>query len=213
MNTFKSRLFTLSCLLFFCCVVSASNVEAQNTSTPAPRGTDINHDVQLYLLIGSNSEGERSQLPTELRAVAKGLQASLPYTNYRVVATFLNRVKDGSSLEVSGVGNSLLPTTTTASQNTPLFYNFSLQPVKLVADSVVGEVVQVERLKFGMRVPTVVGTPGQGGGFPQVNYESVGLNTSVSMREATPVVIGTLASNRPDEVLVLVAQVKRAASR
>ncbi len=40
--------------------------------------------------------------------------------------------------------------------------------------------------------------------YPVINYNPVGITTEMSFREGAPTVIGTLNTNRPDEMLVLV---------
>jgi hypothetical protein len=201
------------------CHAGAQTAQAQEATaglqTPARRErTDVNYEVKLYLLVASDDAAGSNRLPPELQPVINQLRASLPFRNYALGITFINRVRDGGNLEVKGVANSLLSAMGGSSPAT--FYDFTLARVNADADAQGREIVQVQTLRFGMRVPIQTATvPGSDGksGYPVINYEPLGLTTTVSFREGTPVVIGTLTTNRTDQIMVLAAQIKRADTR
>ncbi len=227
MNRTKSKFFALACAL--CCFLLSASANAARAAQEQDAGTssataktavarpDINHEVQLYLLSASNEPGARAQLPSSMDAVLKQLKASLPFSNFRLANTFLNRVKDGGTLEVSGVGTlslSNLP----GNAASPTFYRFNLQRVKLATDSDGQQVIQIPRFSFGLKVPVQTASVRQDASmtvpsFPVIQYEDTGINTEMSVREGEPTVVGTISTNRPDELFVLVITVKRTAAR
>ncbi len=211
-----AALLALSSLLLFTDRTLAQ--ERTEGSAPASQRTDTNYDVQLHLLVASN-DAEGTRLPSELQPLIGQLRSSLPFRNYALGVTFINRVKDGGTLEVKGVANSLLSATTGSSSatNPATFYDFRLGGIRSETDAQGRDVVQIPSFRFGMRVPIQTGTRAAnadgGGGFPVINYEPIGITTSVSLRDGAPVVIGTLTTNRTDQLMILVAQIKRAAVR
>ncbi|MCA1591175.1 MAG: hypothetical protein LC754_00650 [Acidobacteria bacterium] len=223
MKKVKSYFFALSCALAFFLVFANSNTaRAQEQDAGAAAKAvavrpDVNQEVQLYLLSASNEQGLRTQLPSSMDGVLKQLKASLPFTNFRLATTFLNRVKDGGTLEVSGVGTlsiSSLPGNSTS----PTFYRFTLERVKLATDSNGQQIVQIPHFRFSLRVPIQTASvrpdnSASGAGFPVIQYEDTGISTEMSVREGEPTVVGTITTSRPDELFVLVISVKRTAAR
>lgn len=179
--------------------VAAQEATAEQTAAASRGRADINYEVRLHLLVGSNDAGA-NRLPADLQPIVNQLRASLPFREYALGVTFINRVRDGGNLEVNGVANSLL--SAPINSNAATFYNFGLRRVRSETDAQGREGVQVPDFKFGLRVPLQLGAA--------TNYEQIGLTTSVSFRENIPVVIGTLTTNRTDQIMVLVAQIKRA---
>jgi hypothetical protein len=177
---------------------------------------DTNYEVRLHLLVASNDAAEGSGLPTELQPIISQLRSSLPFRNYVVGATFINRVRDGGNLEVKGVSNSFLTNPAFSNPSIPQFFDFSLGRVRAEADGQGRDVIQISSFRFGARVPIQTATTGTAdgkGGFPIINYEPVGLTTTISMREGAPILVGTLPTNRTDQIMVLAAQIKRTDAR
>lgn len=217
---FRALVF-IGCVLCAChtgaqTATAQEGAVAQTTTTTRRERSDVNYEVKLYLLVASDDAATAgaNRLPPELQPVVNQLRASLPFRNYALGATLINRVRDGGNLDVKGVTNSLFSTLGGSSPAT--FYDFTLARVNADADAQGREIVQVQTFRFGMRVPvqtaTVPGADGKGG-YPVINYEPLGLTTSVSFREGAPVVIGTLTTNRTDQIMVLAAQIKRADAR
>ena len=210
--------FSLSVLALSLIFSSFNQVSAQDAGRPqAPvRRDDVNYDVQLYLVTASNEQSERtgSQLPPSLDATIKQLRMSLPYTNFRLATTFLNRVKDNGTLELKGVGGALMPSQ--IGPSSPSFYDFSLFQVKMEMDAEGQPFIRIARFRFGLRMPIVTGTArveGSDVGSPIIQYEPVGINTELSLREGTPTVVGTMTTSRPNESLILLLSVKKTPAR
>jgi hypothetical protein len=175
----------------------------------------MNHDVQLHLLAASNEPGGGGNVPPSMEGVIRQLRAALPFSNYRLATTFLNRVRDGGSVEVSGVGG--LPLAVgTANTTSPTFLQFNLSNVRLFAGANDQQFIQVERLRFGLKVPIqTASVSGEGGrtGYPVIQYQDTGITTQLSVREGTPTVVGTLAASQPGESFILVITLKRTPTR
>ena len=200
----KIKNFLTAMLLVLCAVVFV-NVQAQD---PAD---DANLDTQLYLIVGTNQDVDDAKLPASLDPVVKQLRSSLPFKNYRLAATLINRVKNEGRLDLSWIGGPLASPTGAASNVTPSFSQFKVRQVKLVRNTENQQVVQMLGFNFGARVP--IQTPGaiaaNGAVAPTVAYENTGVSTDISMREAEPVIVGTLNIGPSGDAIILVVSAKK----
>jgi hypothetical protein len=172
---------------------------------------ETNLDTQLYMLIATNQEIDDARLPTALDPVVKQLRGSLPFKNYRLAATLINRVKNGGRLNLKWIGGPLFASASTISGGTPSFNEFSVNSVKLVRDGAGHEFIRMDQFRFGARVPiqtsqTVAST---GAGFPVINYEPTGLGTDISIREGEPAIVGTLNVGPSGDAIILVMTARR----
>jgi hypothetical protein len=204
-------------ILFVCCLMAAAvlgaTAFAQGAEQPAQRETkndEINLDTQLYLLIATNQEVDDAKLPPNLEGVVKQLRASLPFKNYRLAATLINRVKNDGRLNLQWVGGPLLASAA-ASAQTPSFNEFKVANVRLMTDANGREVVRMDGFRFGARIPIQTGTAiaSNGPAAPIINYENTGLNTDISMHEGEPVIVGTLNVGPSGDAIILVMTARR----
>ena len=83
--------------------------------------------------------------------------------------------------------------------------------MKLVRNAENQQIVQMLGFNFGARVP--IQTPGaiaaNGQVAPSVAYENTGVSTDISMREAEPVIVGTLNIGPSGDAIILVVSAKR----
>jgi len=172
---------------------------------------ETNLDTQLYLLIATNQEVDDRRLPAVLEPVLKQLRASLPFKNYRLAATLLNRVKNEGRLNLKWIGDPLFASSATASASNPSFNDFSVNSVKLVRDSEGREFIRMDQFRFGARVPiqTAQTVASTGAGFPVINYEPTGLSTDISIREGEPAIVGTLYVRPSGDAIILVMTARR----
>ncbi len=172
---------------------------------------ETNLDTQLYLLIATNQDVDDGKLPAALEPISRQLHASLPFKNYRLAATLINRVKNDGRLNLKWVGGPLLASAA-ATTNTPSFNEFRINLVRLTRDAQGQEAVRMEGFSFGARIPIQSGTSiaSNGPAAPIINYESTGLSTDISMREGEPVVVGTLNVGPSGDAIILVMSAKRA---
>ncbi|CAN5817842.1 hypothetical protein BH18ACI4_BH18ACI4_21380 [soil metagenome] len=191
---------------------SARPVWAQSSGSSAKETKDdeTNLDTQLYLLIATNQNVDDAKLPSPLAPVVAQLRASLPFKNYRLTATFINRVKNDGRLSLQWVGGPLLPSAA-ASATTPSFNEFKVNNVKITADAGGRDVVRMEGFRFGARIPIQTGTTvaSNGPAAPVIHYENTGLNTDISMREGEPVIVGTLNVGPSGDAIILVISAQR----
>ena len=212
----KNRKFVSVLLLALCLLAAGVNVYAQDSNTqqakpqPVEREDVTNLDTQLYLIVGTNSDVADPKLPAALDTVVKQLRSSLPFKNYRLAATLINRVQVDGRLDLSWIGGPLSLAATPA-QN-PSFSNFSVRRVRLVAGSDGQQSVQLQGFNFGARVPIQQASgavAANGAVAPIINYERTGVSTDVSMHEGEPVIVGTLNIGPTGEALILVVSAKR----
>jgi hypothetical protein len=202
----KTRKFLSAMLLALCIALCFVNVHAQ---TPQPEPTDeTNLDTQLYLIVGTNQDVVESKLPASLDPVVKQLRATLPFKNYRLAATLINRVKNEGRLDLSWIGG---PLASASSAAPPTFSQFKVRQVKLVRGSEGQQIVQMSGFNFGARisVQTSGAIAANGAVAPVFNYENTGLATDISMRESEPVIVGTLNVGPSGDAIILVISAKR----
>jgi hypothetical protein len=171
---------------------------------------ETNLDTQLYLLVATNQDVDDNKLPAALDLVVKQLRSALPFKNYRLAATLLNRVKNDGRLNLKWIGGPLVPSGA-VSATTPSFNEFKVNNLKLVKDARNNQVVRMEGFGFGVRIPIITASTVASNGpmAPIINYESTGLNTDISMREGEPVVVGTLNIGPSGDAIILVMSAKR----
>jgi len=203
-------LFTTLITIF---AMSGQPVSAQSSGQSNQKETkddETNLDTQLYLLIATNQPVDDAKLPVALEGVVKQLRISLPFKNYRLAATLINRVKNDGRLNLQWVGGPLLPAAA-ASGNTPSFNEFHINRVRLVTGSDGRDIVRMEGFKFGAKIPIQMGTAlaSNAPSAPIINYEPTGLNTDISMREGEPVIVGTLNVGPSGDAIIFVISAQR----
>ena len=195
----------------------AIDVQAQSTKGTTPQTTtaqtkvvdETNLETQLYLIVGSNQDTADAKLPSSLDGVVKQLRGTLPFKNYRLASTLINRVKNDGRLDLNWIGGPLASTTNPITA--PSFSYFKIRQVSLVRDNEGQPLVQMLGFNFGARIPIPASgvvassdkTP------PPYNYEGTGLATDISMREGEPIVVGTLNVGPSGDAVILVVSVKR----
>ena len=215
MNHCRTRLsYSLIFLLaLFCFAANAHPALAQDDKPAAAekKNDETNLETQLYLIVGTNQDVGDAKLPAALDPVIKELRAALPFKNYRLNATLINRVKSEGRLELRWISGPLLGTGA-ATASTPSFSDFNVRQVRLVEDDQGRKVIRMDGFKFGSRIPiqTYAAVASNGTPTPVINYESTGLNTDISMREGEPVVVGTLNVGPSGDAIILVTSARRA---
>jgi hypothetical protein len=193
-------------------LAQASADASPQTSQADKQDDETNLDTQLYLLVATNQDVDDAKMPASLESVIRRLRASLPFKNYRLTATLLNRVKNDGRLNLRWVGGPMMASAA-ASNGTPSFNEFRVNTVKLVQDAGGQQLVRMDGFAFGTRIPIQTGPAlaSNGAAVPVINYESTGLNTDISMREGEAVVVGTLNVGPSGDAIILVMSVRKAA--
>jgi hypothetical protein len=220
MNLQKCLAIVLFTLLFLGGAAGSREALAQTSAAPQAPATgaqvekqedETNLDTQLYLLVATNQDVDDAKLPPALDSVVKQLRSSLPFKNYRLAATLLNRVKNDGRLNLKWIGGPLVPSGA-ASATTPSFNEFKVNNLELVKDASNQQVVRMDGFGFGVRIPVVTASAVASNGpiAPIINYETTGLNTDISMREGEPVIVGTLNIGPSGDAIILVMSARTA---
>jgi hypothetical protein len=209
------RRITITALLatfFIAALATSTTVLAQSTDQPTQvkKEDETNLDTQLYLIVGTNQEVTDARVPKALEPVISQMRASLPFKNYKISATLINRVKNKGRLNLKWIGGPLLGSAADTAR-TPSFNEFRVNQVELSTDAEGRQVVRMEGFGFGARIPIQSGTTvaSSGPAAPIINYEQTGLNTDISFREGEPVIVGTLNVGPSGDAIILVMSVKR----
>lgn len=194
-------------LLLLCVSLSAQAQQAQAEA----KDDETNLDTQLFLIVATNQEVVDARLPASLDSVIKQLRATLPFKNYRLAATLINRVKNDGRLDLSWIGGPLASNLGTSPVTTPSFSQFKVRQVRLVRNNEGQPMVQMAGFNFGARIPIQVSgaIAANGAVAPSFSYESTGLATDISMREGEPVIVGTLNVGPSGDAIILVVSAKR----
>jgi len=122
----------------------------------------------------------------------------------------INRVRNEGRLTLNWIGGPLAPSVATSTL-TPSFSQFTVRLVRLVRGSDGQQTVQMQGFNFGTRIPIQQQTIAATGAVtaPVINYENTGLATDISMREAEPVIVGTLNVGPSGDAIILVVSAKR----
>ncbi len=203
-------------LALFPCVLLAvfSSLTAfgQSSAPPATlvKVDRIDYEIQLYLLLAANEADEKANVPQSLDPIIRQLRSSLSFTHYRLAATFVNRVKDGGTVESRGLVPSNLFTPANTTPVPQAAYEFTLSKIK--ADDDLTH-IDINRFRFGLQIPVITGmarAEGNAPATPLINYQPASILTEINFREGTPTIVGTMNTSRSDQILVLVITVKRA---
>ena len=196
----QRRLFSLAACLV---VLASTSTIALSQGTKPSTAAVKNLDVQLYLLLASNDAGEKSNLPASLDPIVRQLKSSLSFTSFDLATNFVNRVKDGGTLESRGLIGSNIFLSATTNPVPQTAYEFTLSKIKLDDDFTN---VDIPRFRFGLSIPVITGTAP----LTAVNYQPASINTEMTLTEGAPTVVGTMNTTRSDQMLILVITVKRA---
>jgi hypothetical protein len=182
--------------------------KAQSTQQSETKDDNTNLETQLYMILGTNQEVADSKIPSSLDSVIKQLRASLPFKNYRLAATLVNRVKNEGRLDLSWVGAPLTSALDPAQPTTRS--SFKLRQIKLARNNEGQSIVQVVGFAFSASIPLPVAAVAANPPAPPVfNYEGASLSTDISMHEAEPVIVGTLNVGPTGDAIILVLAAKR----
>jgi hypothetical protein len=152
--------------------------------TPAPPQPDV--ELRMHLLIATNAEGASNQYPADLNDVVKQLQSTLSYKSYQLVASIVQRVKDGTrNLHGDGVAQVGPPI---VAQPVDVPYGYEIGWVSLTPSASGAPTIQVSRFQFGI---------------PPSPLGRAGIAADLTMRDGEKVVVGTASLKDRGMVLVI----------
>lgn len=181
---------------------------AQAQSAQTETNDETNLETQLYMILGTNQDAADSKIPNSLDSVLKQLRATLPFKNYRLAGTLINRVKNEGKLELGWISAPLTSVTEPAQPTTRS--SFRMRQIKITRNSEGQSMVQITGFNFSASIPVqsvavAANTPPP----PIFNYEGASLSTDISMREGEPVIVGTLNVGPTGDAIILVLAAKR----
>lgn len=169
--------------------------------TPVPPTPGI--EFHVHILIATNAATPASgPYPQEVSDVVKQLQSTLSYKNYSLMTSAVLRAKEGpAGFSNKGVADFRLMTEG-AARNSPIFYDYLARQVRIDGTSPSTSAIQIGNFNFAMRIPLETSTG-------VINYERVGFETPVNMREGEKVVVGTTTMQDKGLIVVLSARIIR----
>lgn len=192
MNSKLKRLSVFAIFALFSCFAAPGFAQ----ETKDGKLAEPSFEVVLQVLSASNANDAGQPLPAALAAVAGKLKTTYAFTDYRLTATYLNRVESGGNIESRSVSQE-----PGASAATPTFQNWALYGVKRIGDAGGRNLVQIGNFSFGSRIPVQTGQT--------FNYDDAGLKINrLNLAENTPTVIGTMNGSKTGELIVLVLTVR-----
>ena len=158
-------------------------------------------EFHIHVLIASNDGAAATSLPSELTDVLKQLQTTINYKSYTLMTSQVLRAKESGFNRISseGVASLKLAADTPASKN-PIFYEFHLQNITLDGGAAGATKIQIGEFAFRMKIPIIIN---QG----SLQYQNIGFNTPVNLREGEKVVVGTTSMEDKGLIVVLTASV------
>lgn len=154
---------------------------------PAGNNPDRNVEIILHILHGKSGPAEKGDAPASLNAVIEQLKQVTNLTTFNNVETQLLRVRDGKTVESSGVlAWQEVP------ENAYPTYNLSS------GLSITGQSIRLNKLGVGVRMPYKTGEGNQ------YQFREVGINTSFDMKSGQQVVVGKTNTSSKDGALIFV---------
>lgn len=158
-------------------------------------------EFHIHVLIASNNAVAPAEYPAELNDVIKSLQATLKYKNYGLMTSSIHRTREGpSGISTKGVAESKLFDVSTP-QGNPIFYTYGLRSIALDPVASGTASLRIGRFDFDMRIPLNLGT--------SIQYERVGFETPVTLKEGEKVIVGTTTMGDKGLVIVVSAKIMR----
>ena len=156
-------------------------------------------EMKISVLIGSKTPlAGAATVPDELAPVVKQLESTLRYAHYGLMTATIQRTKPGNGIEGSGVAEPTVLGMTTK-EGKPIFYTYRLR--RITTTSGERPSIDIDSFNFSMRVPIDVG------GTTGTQYQNVGFETPVSIRQNEKVVIGTTTMGEKALIVVVTATV------
>jgi hypothetical protein len=163
----------------------------------APR-PDI--EFHVHVLIASDTPAASDEVPAELSDVIRQMKSTLKYKSYTLMTSAIQRTKEGlGKVENNGVVESKL-FSLEKPQGSPIFYSYVLLQPSLDTRTSGGPTIQMNEFRFSMRIPLTLGTS-------NIQYENVGFQTPVSLRDGEKVIVGTTTMGDKGLVVVVSAKV------
>jgi Bacterial type II/III secretion system short domain len=166
--------------------------------TPAAPRLDI--ELHIHVLIASQGDGAADQYPAELRDVLKQLDTTLSYKSYRLIASIVDRVKDGTTglngrgiADVDAFARAAPPPVEISASYSYTIGNVTLSP----ATTTGAATVQLNNVRFNFRTNA----------FTPSSMMETDISTSTTVRDGEKIVVGTTTLKDKGLILVVTAKI------
>ena len=179
---------------------NVANIEAAIKRLDVPATVSTNAEMRVWIVIGAKAPIANAQsLPEDLEPVIKELRSTLRYSHYALMAATVNRVSRGIMVEGSGVAE---PEALgmAVKQEQPVLYNYRLRNPEILSSSE-RQVLSTDSFSFGMRIPIDTGKG--------IQYQNVGFDTPVTVRDKEKVVIGTTTMGDKALIVIVTADITK----
>ncbi len=192
----KPKIIFTTATFFIVCLLSLADSFAQTENKQA----EPTYEVVLHILTASNNLSDKSSVPPTLSNAVKKLKTIYSFSNYRLDSTYIGRIANTGNFEFKSISNS---SSQIQENSLPIFSEWTLNGLRNLPSADGQNSIQFQNFRFGQRIPI-----SSSGG---VNYEQIGLTIQrFGMSENVPTVVGSLSTNKPDELMLLVLTVKPA---
>lgn len=154
----------------------------------APAAPRPNIELQMYVLIASNTGSATADVPAGLKDVLTQLRGTLNYRNYELVASGVQRLTETSGI-LQGSGIAEVPSVNPGTPSVAMPYEYYLRNVSLV--------------QIATGVPTVEISDFT---FRTLDKDQARVQTALNLRDGEKVVVGTAALRNRALVIVLTAK-------
>ncbi len=184
--------------------IAAIEEGIRRLDVPEPMRPGVEFHVHILVATKTPTFSPPNQFPDELSSVINQLKTTINYSHYHLMTSQVLRTKEQGMRQVSikGVSELKLRADTEASKN-PIFYDFRFENVVLDTTPPGPAKIQIGQFGFSMKVPLFVGGP------TAIQYENIGFNTPVNMREGEKVVVGTTSMEDKGIVVVITASITK----
>jgi hypothetical protein len=169
--------------------IGAVEEALKRLDVPGDRYKDPDIEIEMHVLMATNTEGASSQTPATLKDVINQLQSTLNYKSYHLLTSVMQRAKARGQFQGGGVVDIRPPIT--AGETYTVSYGFRANRISLSAEDTKAMTVQMDNFSYTLREPSG-------------NAE---ISTSLGVREGEKVVVGTASLRNKAMILVLSVKV------
>jgi hypothetical protein len=160
-----------------------------------PSALPKNIEMTVFLLVATDSATPAgSPIPKELDDVASQLKNTFPFKSYGLLDVLTFRTRTGQSVSTTSSGGSFQ----IGSRPVSVISSLRIGSISVESD---GSTVRIDKMNSSYRVPVPTG------GGDQFNYQDLGIQTDLDIKEGQKVVVGRLGISH-DQALFLVMMAK-----
>ena len=170
----------------------------QRLDVPANATTEAS--LRTWVVIGSKTPIPNAQaLPEDLEPVVKELRTTLQYSHYTLMAANVSRVSRGIQAQNSGIAEATA-LGMTPREGQPVIYSYVVREPMIVSNGDHAS-MSTAGFRFSMRFPIDTGKG--------IQYQDVGFETPVTVRDKEKVVIGTTTMGDKALIVIVTADITK----